>query len=399
MNINVKEGPGPKYLVLVCEGLTDDPIDELGDRTPLEVARTPHLDALAARGVTGAALFVPRSGTPVSADVACFSILGFDPREYYTGLAPLEALAIGVPQSERDVAFRCDLVTALDDTLVDTSASRISHKESHLLITELNEKLSGPTVKFHAGKDHKNILIVSDPALADALDDLECEPPSRLVGQKCSKHLPKGRGAKLLLDLMEKARPILEHHEINRVRIDLGENPANLIWPWGQGKPPKLPAFKDRYGMGGAVFSTAELARGLGKAVGLAAVDGIERALGEHDFVFAYVEFDEEIYRTSSLKSKLKLIEDFDTSVAGAAARSLEEHRDLRIAITTDTVWSVRKHARQRGAVPVLLVGRGIEGRPGNLFSERAAAQSKIVFEEGFKLMDCLLKEGSGPFA
>lgn len=366
--------------------MTDDTVEELGDRTPLEIAKTPHLKALAASGVTGAAQFVPRALAPTD-DVAFMSILGYDPAEFFTGTAPLEAVSLGVPQNDNEIAFRCDLVTVLDDALIDTGASRISPKESRILIEELNKKLGSSTVRFYPGDGHKNILLISDPNLTDHLDDLECTDPKRLVGKAFAKYLPAGKSAKILTDLMDKSKEVLDSQEINRVRIDLGENPANMIWPWGQGRKPKMPSFKQRFSRSAAMVSQTDFVRGLAKLLDIDVKETVDDALASHDVVFVYMPFDDEIYRTNNLKSKIKLIEDFDFSVVGPALKSLGSLSDARVLVATDRAWSRTKQAALHGQVPFLLAGHGVSRNEGNVFSEKASAQSKLVFEEGHKLM------------
>ncbi|MGH7197699.1 MAG: hypothetical protein ACREH5_03045 [Candidatus Omnitrophota bacterium] len=380
-----------KYLMLVCEGMTDDPMEDLDGRTPLEVAKTPFMDLLAKKGRVGSALFTP-AALPATSDVACMSLLGFDPAEFYTGIAPLEALAMGVPQDDSQVAFRCDLVTVSDEFLMDTSASYITPKESRLLVEELNRKISNGKARFYAGEGYKNILLISDPENVDKLDGLECAGPRGLVGQKFVKHLPKGAGAAFLTDLMDQSKEILENHEINRVRIDLNENPANMIWPWGQGKKPKMPSFRQRYGLDGAIVSSSDYVRGLGKALGLETEKGLEESLAEKDFVFVYLESSGDLYKRYDRKAKIKFIEDFDSSVVGNAVRFAEGHPELRLFVSTDTASSTAKRALLHGHVPFLVQGSGVEAEEAGPFNEKTAALSKWVFDRGHQAMETFLK-------
>ncbi len=381
-----------KYLMLICEGLSDEPLEEIGGRTPLEVAKTPFMDLLAKKGRVGQALFTP-APLSVTSDVACMSLLGFDPAEFYTGIAPLEALAMGIPQDDHQVAFRCDLVTVADEFLMDTSASYISPKESRLLVEELNQKLSNGKARFYAGDGYKNILLITDLENVDKLDGLECVGPRGLIGQKFVKHLPKGAAASFLTDLMDQSKEILENHEINRVRIDLNENPANMIWPWGQGKKPKMPSFKQRFGLEGAVVSSSDYVRGLGKALGMETEKGLEESLAEKDFVFVYLESSGDLYKKYDWKAKVKFIEDFDASTVGHAVRFAESHPDARILISTDTASSTSKKALLRGHVPFLIQGSGVEAEETGHFSEKTAALSKQIFDQGHQLLEHFLKK------
>ena len=178
--------------MLVCEGLADEPLQDLGGRTPLEAAKTPFMDSLAKRGQLGMASFVPHS-LPLASEIAAMALLGLDPKKFYTGMAPLEAIAMHLEQKDGAIAFRADLVTVLDDILVDASPGPISQKESQALIEALNRKLADARVRFHACQSYKNILMIQDPEIVQALDRLECASPASLIGENISKHLPRGK--------------------------------------------------------------------------------------------------------------------------------------------------------------------------------------------------------------
>ncbi len=367
--------------MLVCEGMAGEPVEELGSRTPLELAKIPNINFLAKKGRVGRASFIPHS-LAATADVAALSLLGFDPQEFYTGIAPLEAAAMGIPQDDTEIAFRCDLVTVLDDVLVDTSASHISPNESRLLVEELNKKLSNDKLRFYPGEGHKNILLIRDAEKADRLDELECASPKSLIGKSFAKHLPKGEEASLLRDLMDRSREILENHEINRVRIDLGENPANRIWPWGQGKRPKMPAFEQRFGIRGSVVSQTDFVVGLGKLLGLQMAENIETCLNNGEFAFMYKDAGEAGLIKNNLKSKIKLIEEFDSKIISQAVKLAERFKDLKILIATD-----------QGQAAFLLSGYGIKPEEASGLNEKSASQSKLVFEEGHQLMEFFLRK------
>ena len=378
-----------KHVILVCQGISDESIEELTGRTPLEVAKTPHLDALASKGCLGQASFVPAS-LRASGDVAVMSILGFDPQEFYTGIAPLEAIAMGVPQSDHAIAFRCNLVTTLDENLIDAYSGNILSKESQVLIKEINEKLSNDRIKFYSGEGFRNLLMVNDAELAESLDDLECVPPQTVVGEKFSKNLPKGSTASVIVDLINSSKAILENHEINKVRIDLKENPANMIWPWGQGKKPKIPAFRHRYTREGCVFSDLDFLKGLSKALGLKQAKSLESAIDENDFVFAYFPWTEG--KKIDMKLKIKFIEEFDSVVVGPAMKRLEKEGRYRICVTGDCFEPLSKKTAEHGHVPLLMQGAGVDADENTQFNEKSALQSKLIFEEGHKLMEYFLK-------
>ena len=207
-----------KYLLFVCEGLSDEALEDLAGRTPLEAAKTPVMDELARGGRVGHVSFVPANLEPLAA-VANLSLLGYDPAEFYTGLAPLEAPGFGIEQDDRDVIFRSDLVTLLDDEVMDPSASAISEREAGILMKDLSAKFSDAKFKFRRGLGHKNYLVVRDEALLEDLDELDCVPPSYCMGQKISKHMPKGKAGDLIIGLTKKAGAYLENHEIDRKSV------------------------------------------------------------------------------------------------------------------------------------------------------------------------------------
>ncbi len=379
-----------KTVMLFCHGLADEPVADLGGRTPFELAKTPNLDRLAKEGSMGSASFVP--GTlAVSPDAACFSILGYDPQEYYTGLAPLDALALGVPQDDRAVAFRADLVTVLDDTLQDATAGHISSKEAQPLLAELGRLISTDRMKLCAGEGYKNILVVNDDALGDDLDDLETTAPSRLVGQSYVKGLPKGRSESVISSLMKKSKEILDDQEINRVRIDLKENPANMLWLWGQGRKPKLPPFRERHGVSGATVSKEDFVKGIGAAAGFDHADDVRSALKDHDFVFVY---SAPPAPSAELKARVKRIEDFDQEV-GEALRALEGFENARVCAGTDAVFAATQDRPSSHApTPFAVWGAGVPASGAAGFSEKTAALSRVVLSEGRTLINHLTVKG-----
>ncbi|MBI3315884.1 MAG: phosphoglycerate mutase, partial [Candidatus Omnitrophica bacterium] len=206
--------------MLIAGGVVDEPLEDLGGRTPLEAAKKPHWDSLAKEGVVGSVSLTP-PGLPASGDVACLSLLGFDPEEFYTGPGPLEAPVFGVPVTDRDVVFRCDFVTVDSERLVDPFAGHLSSEESRRLVEELDRKLGGGRTRFYPGESYKNFLVCGDEELVNSLEDLTSENPEGLTGQKFSRHFPKGKRAEAITAMMEEAKALLENHEINRVRIDL----------------------------------------------------------------------------------------------------------------------------------------------------------------------------------
>lgn len=392
-----------KYIVLVGDGMADYPIKELGDRTPLEAARTPNLDFIAQNGRLGRVKTIPDNATPGS-DVANISIFGYDTKEVYTGRGPLEAANLGIELEEDDVAFRCNLVTTSADTLIDYSSGHISSKESAILIKSIDEKLGSDKARFYPGISYRHLLLIKNGA-KDQLEKLICKPPHDISGQSISKNLPAGVNAGIIIKLMEDSRRLLEKHEINLVRLDLKENPANMIWLWGQGKKPAMQSFKDKYGLQGSVISAVDLIKGLGKIVGLDAInvpgatgyydtdyEGKARvalkSLEKNDFVYVHIEAPDEAGHNGDLREKITAIERFDQLVLGTILKAFKRKKNFRILVLPDhaTPISVKTHT----AEPVLfgIYGKGIVGRGFLNYSEKEAQKSEFYFEKGYKLMD-----------
>lgn len=383
-----------KFLVLVCEGMADEPVEELELKTPLELARTPGMDELAARGRIGSARFISRS-LAASKDVACMEALGFDAPEFYTGPAPLCGLGSDIVFDDRPVVFRCDLVTVAQGKLVDATAGRIGSSEAEALLGALSEKLGNARFKFVPGDGYKNILLVSDPELSEAFDDIETRDPALCVDQPAVKGMPRGRASAPIVELAEQARQVLEEHEVNRVRIDLGENPANFAWFWGQGKKPKMPAFDQLFGVSLAVVSEKDFVRGLGAAVRgrvYRRLSDLERACHEADLVFVYV--DAGLGGAGeSLKTKIKRIEEFDADTVRKTLRFLDSLRDeWRLCVASDVVESHKKRSVLRDSVPLVIAGAGIEPGGVKVFSEKNCAQSGLVFDPGHSWVTSFLK-------
>ncbi len=397
-----------KYVVLVGDGMADRPIPELGNRTPLEVARTPHMDRCAREGAGGLVRTVPEGMEPGS-DVANLSILGVDPSRCYTGRGPFEAAAMGAPLSGDEWAFRCNLVTVSEDVMVDYSGGHISSGEGRVLIALLAERFAGRGVRFHPGVGYRNIMIAPERLLLDGEGALRCVPPHDITGRPIRDHLPTGRGSRLLRELMQASYLILSQETVNKVKIDLGENPANMIWLWGGGKKPATAAFRAERGIDGAVISAVDLIKGIGLSLGLEVI-GVPGATGyydtdysakaaaalaalnEIDFVLVHVEAADEAGHNGDRSEKVRAIENFDAKVVGPVMDGLRRGgRPFRALLLPDhhTPLSLRTHTAD--PVPFCICGEGITPDGMAAFSEKAAAAGSIRIEEGWRLMDELL--------
>ncbi|MDD5079206.1 MAG: cofactor-independent phosphoglycerate mutase [Candidatus Omnitrophica bacterium] len=396
-----------KYIVLVADGMADYPIPELGDRTPLEAARTPNLDFIAMHGRLGRIKTIPEKMTPAS-DVANMSIFGYDPKKFYSGRGPLEAANLGIELEENDVAFRCNLITATADTLVDYSAGHISSKEAAILIKSIDEKLGKGNFRFYPGISYRHLMLAKNGTL-DGLDQLKCIAPHDITGKNISKNLPKGKNSQILTEMMLKSQEILASHEINQVRLDLKENPGNMIWLWGQGKKPNMPKFTEKYDLTGSVISAVDLIKGLGKIIGLDVINvpgatgyydtdyegkakAALRSLEKKDFVFVHVEAPDEAGHNGDLKEKITAIERFDQLVAGTILKALKHKKNFRIAVLPDHATPVSLKTHTADTIFFGIFGHGITGRGFLNYSEKEAQKSDLFIEKGHELMDCFIR-------
>ncbi|MFC1708858.1 cofactor-independent phosphoglycerate mutase [Candidatus Omnitrophota bacterium] len=403
-----------KYVILVPDGMADYPISALGDKTPLEIAQTPNMDKIVSQGVLGQVDTIPLGMTPAS-DVANMSILGYDPKKYYSGRGPLEAANLGVELKDNDVAFRCNLVSSNDDLMIDYSAGHISNKEAEALIKFVDKELKDTKHRFYSGVSYRHLFVIEDDG--KDLTSIKCTPPHDILNQKISKHLPKGDNAQILIDLMARSRDLLSNHAINKVRVDLGENPANMIWLWGQGVRPSMPTYKEKFGKTGAVISAVDLIKGIGKIVGLDIVnvpgatgyydtnyqgkaDYALRALHRRDFVYVHVEAPDEAGHNGDMREKITAIERFDKFVVGSFLKHFKNSKeDYRILVLPDhaTPLSVRTHTRD--TVCFGLAGKGVTSDGFKKMSEQAAKESSIRFTTGEELVERFFGEAAFPIA
>ncbi|MFH1037046.1 MAG: cofactor-independent phosphoglycerate mutase [PVC group bacterium] len=399
-----------KFVVVLGDGMADYPLEELKGRTPLEAAATPNLDRLAREGAGGRLKTVP-AGLDPGSDVANLSILGYNPARQYTGRGPLEAASLGVKLEDDEIAFRCNLVTAADGLLNDYSAGHISSRESAVLMAVLEKRLGGQGIRFYPGKSYRHLLVVKEQLLDDGQRSLKTTPPHDITGQALQPHLPRGRGAHFLNDLIAQSRVILADQEVNDIRIDLGENPANMIWPWGGGKRPRLEPFREKFGLNGALISAVDLLQGIARIVGLQVIEvpgatgyfdtdyqGKGRAaisaLETYDLVYLHVEAPDEAGHAGNIAEKIKAIERIDEQIIGPLLALGRERPEIRIAALPDhaTPISIRSHVAD--PVPFAIWGTGIEADQMTAFSEQEAHRGRFRQRSGHKFMSLLLSSG-----
>ncbi|KJS17022.1 MAG: phosphoglycerate mutase [Peptococcaceae bacterium BRH_c4b] len=396
-----------KYVIILGDGMADYGCPELGNRTPLEYARTPNMDFIASRGVMGLVRTVPDNFPPGS-DVANLSVMGYDPVKYYTGRSPLEAVSMGVKLEEQDVAFRCNLVTLSEGgeyankTMVDYSAGEISTLEARELIAEVNRKLADIDKKYYAGVSYRHLMVWSDATASTVLT-----PPHDISGKTITDHLPREEGAAILLDIMKKSNEILSSHPANTARREKGMNTANSLWFWGQGKRPFLPKFTDKYGIRGAVISAVDLIRGIGICAGLEVVD-VHGATGNihtdfrgkalaalatlrqgNDFVYIHIEAPDEAGHQGDLQTKLKAIEEIDEKVIGTLLGGMEEFEDYRLMVLPDHPTPMCTMTHATDPVPFAVCAKTAGVLRNVRYDEKNAAAGGMTFiKDGYTLMD-----------
>jgi 2,3-bisphosphoglycerate-independent phosphoglycerate mutase len=395
-----------KYVILVGDGMGDYPLPELGGKTPLEAAVTPHLDALARRGELGCARTVPPGKEPGS-DIANLAIMGYDPVRYHTGRAPLEAAALGVELEPDEVAFRCNLVTLLrhaDSRLFmgDYSAGHITSAEAKELIAALEDALGRNGRHFFPGVSYRHLLVWREGDAA-----WRTYPPHDWTGQEVG-HL-MSEDAQPLWDLVRASWPVLQDQSVNRSRMAANQKPATSIWLWGQGRSPQMPTLQERFGLSGAVISAVDLIRGIGKYAGLTSilvpgatgfldtnyagkVAAALNALKEMDLVFVHVEAPDEAGHSGELPLKMQAIEDFDAKVVGPLVAGLEMLGDFRLLALCDhfTPLALRTHTSE--PVPFILYDSRTPNDLPRPYTEAAAQATGLLLEQGADLLPRLLQ-------
>ncbi len=400
-----------KYIVLLGDGMSDWPLEALNGKTPLEAAHKPNIDALAKRSSLGMVYHVPQ-GMPAGSDVANLSVFGFDPREFYTGRSPLEAISMGIRLADDDIALRCNLVTLSDEadyshrTMLDYSAGEITTQEAGELIGAVAEALNGNGLSFYPGVSYRHCLVWKKGPM-----DIQLTPPHDISGKSIKDHLPKGNGSDLINDLMRKSVDILKDHPVNKKRIERGLNPATSIWLWGQGRKPAIPLFVEKYGLCGSVISAVDLIKGIGIASGMKAVE-VEGATGNihtnfkgkaeaalkelregRDFVYIHVEAPDECGHQGQLKDKIRSIELIDRDVLGVLLKGLEgEDYSLLILPDHPTPIAIKTHSSD--PVPYLIYRSGSHIIDENaVYTEAYCKDHGETQLEGFRLMDRFLQE------
>lgn len=393
-----------KYVVILGDGMADEPIEALGNMTPLEYAKTPVLDKLSKKSEVGLCHTIPEGLKPGS-DVANMSVLGYDAKANYSGRSPLEALSIGVPMKDTDIAFRCNIVSITDDpslsfeeqTIVDHSSSEISTEDCAVLLEAVRKELENDEFKFFVGTSYRHCLIQDHGEVIDLVQ------PHDVLGTTIGQHLPK---QDVFRNMMEKSFEILKNHPLNIERKKQGLNPANCCWFWGAGTKPMLSSFEEKTGKKGMMVSAVDLLKGIavGTSMGVAKVEGatggletnyegkVKAALDSvkngYDFAYIHVEAPDEMGHQGSVERKVKAIEYLDSRVIGPVYEGLKEMgEDFRILVMPDHPTPIRCRTHTSDPVPYLLYDSTVNRDEKWNYNEKDAKAGGIYEPVGHHLM------------
>ena len=398
-----------KYIVILGDGMSDEPMEALGGMTPLEKAHTPTMDALAGKGELGLVQNVPAGMAPGS-DVANLSVLGYDPRQCYSGRSPLEALSIGIPMEADDIAFRVNLVTVTEEepyeekTITDHSSGEISSADADILMQTIRQNFNSEEFQFYSGTSYRHIMIWKKGKL------VALEPPHDHLTQKIGPFLPK---EPVLKDFMVRSFPLLNSHPLNQARAAQGKNKANSLWYWGAGTKPSLENFQAKTGRKGAMVSAVDLLKGIAVGSGMevcqvegatgsidtnwegkaqAAIDALLE--GGCDFVYVHVEAPDEMAHQGLTKEKILSIEYLDSRIVAPICAAMEKAgEDYRMLILPDHPNPIRYRTHTGDPVPYLLYDSTAERRAIARYNEKEAAATGNFEPQGHKLLDRLLKD------
>ena len=399
-----------KYIVVLGDGMADRPIEELNGKTPLEAANTPVMDDMAGKGIVGLAHTIPEGMSPGS-DTANLAVLGYNPRLYYTGRSPLEALSIGVDMKETDVALRCNIVTVSDDdlpyeekTILDHSSSEISTEDAAVLIEAVRKELESDIYKFYVGTSYRHLTIWDDGSV------VPLTPPHDILGKVIGEYLPKEEA---LYEMMKKSYDILNNHPLNVARAEKGLNKANSLWFWGAGTKPCLTSFYEKTGKKGVMISAVDLLKGIavGAEMKVIEVEGADGTLhtnyegkaqaavdallkDDYDFAYIHVEAPDEMGHQGSLERKLKAIEFLDERVIKVVKEQMDASGvDYRMLVTPDHPTPIEIRTHSSDPIPFLLYDSTRQRRRIGFYNEKEAMMSGIVVEDGYEMIEKLLED------
>lgn len=400
-----------KYVVVLYDGMADYPVDELGGKTPMMCAKKPLFDGLGAKGTVGLVRTVPEGMKPGS-DVANMSVMGFDPKKYYTGRSPLEALSIGIDLKDTDIAFRCNLVTLSDDenyedkTMLDYCAGDISTEEAAQIIKSVQEHFGNDKFKFYNGVSYRHCLVWN----GGTTDVAPLTPPHDISGRKITEYLSDNENAKELIAMMKESYSFLMQHPVNKARMEKGLRPANSIWLWGEGKRPALPAFEELYGLKGSVISAVDLLKGIGTGAKMS-VPNVPGATGYidtnfkgkadqcvkelengADYVYLHFEAPDECGHRREAQNKVRSIEIIDEQVLSVILPALDKYDDYKMLILPDHPTPIKTATHASDPVPFMIYHKKGEVDSGVAsVNEETAKNTGIFVESGVELVKMFL--------
>jgi len=393
-----------KYCILITDGAADYGLDEFNGQTALQAANTPYFDRMASEGEVGLTFNVPQGMEPSSA-IACMSVMGYDPKEYYKGRASIEALSLGVPMEKGSSLFRCNFVNIQDGVMQSYNAGDIKSKEAAELIQALNEKLGSQQITFYPGLNYRHILKIKDGGLSLKA---QTTAPHDISDKSILGYTPSGDNKDLLNFLMDASKEVLKNHPVNKARIKRGELPATQIWLfWGAPPLESCPSMQEKYGIKGAMSSAVSLLFGLGMMTGMdilhidgvtdidtndyaAQIKGSLKSLDNHDMVVIHVEAPDEMGHIGQAKRKVQAISDIDKYMAKAIIDYAKSY-DIRVLVLSDhpTPISLKTHTDE--PVPYILWGKGIKASGAKRYTEDEATKSGIYEKNGYNMIKKLL--------
>lgn len=397
-----------KYAILVGDGMADRPMDSLGGRTPLQIARTPWMDAMAREGILGLVRTIPEGFSPGS-DIANLVILGYDPATHYTGRGPLEAASMGVELGPADVAFRCNLVhLSLDEPrprMVDFTAGHVSTEKARPIMVALNEAMAGQGIRFHPGVSYRHLMVWEK-----GLHGMRTIPPHDITGQEILGQLPEGEGAEKLIEWMRRSQEVLREPSIRDLIGPDNPHPPNSIWPWGQGLVPALEPVTERLGIRAAMITAVDLLKGLGRYAGFRILEvpgatgyldtdyaakgrcALEALREGDDLVFVHVEAPDEAGHQGSLEEKIHAIECFDRDVVGQVLQGIRQWEQWAVLVLPDhaTPLDLRTHSSE--PVPFATLSSRAERGGGDRFDEEEACRGGGHVLDGREILDRFVK-------
>lgn len=402
-----------KYVIVLGDGMADLPVPELNGKTPLMCAKKPNIDKLAKISQVGLVKTVPQGMNPGS-DTANLSVMGYNPKIYYTGRSPLEAVSMGINLKENDMTFRCNLVNLSDEekyedkTMIDYCSDEITTEEAKVLINDLAKIFNNDFLKLYNGISYRHLLVWND-----LKEQFKCTPPHDILDKKITEYLPEGKGSEILLSMMKKSYEILKDHKINKKRIEKGLKPANSLWFWGQGKKPILKPFKELYGLKGAAISAVDLVKGIAKSADMKSID-VKGATGNintnfkgkaeaalkafkdgYDFVYIHMEAPDECGHRHEINNKVCSIELIDNQVVKVLLEGFKQiNEDFTMLIMPDHPTPLITRTHSSDPVPYLLYRSNKEYQSkATGYDEKNAELSGNYIENGYTMINKMIND------